>query len=68
MTTNTKNANRRWTSEAHSRIDELTAEAERCLAELRALPRTRKHAARRVFTQARYADLGEEMRQTLGMR
>jgi len=62
MTTSTKTAGT-W-----KKIDELTAEAERCLAELRTLPRTRKYAARRAQTQRLYVRIGEEMRQALGMR
>lgn len=43
------------------RIDELAAAAERCLAELRALGRRNK--ARQAVVQARYADLGAQIRQ-----
>jgi len=59
MSTTKNNAQARTT-----RIDELTAAAERCLAELRALGRRNK--ARRAVVQARYADLGEQIRQAFG--
>ncbi len=42
-------------------IDELLTAAERCLAELRALGR--RNQARRAVVQARYADLGAQLRQ-----
>lgn len=49
-------------------LDELTAEADRCLAELRTLPRGRRYAARRAMTQRRYADLGSQIRNTLNIK
>ncbi|MCZ2098819.1 MAG: hypothetical protein LC121_21660 [Anaerolineae bacterium] len=42
-------------------IDGLVAAAEQCLAELRRLGRRNK--ARRAVVQARYADLGRQIRQ-----
>ncbi len=42
-------------------IDGLVAAAEQCLAELRRLGRRNK--ARRAAVQARYADLGQQIRQ-----
>ncbi len=42
-------------------IDELVAAAEQCLAELRRLGR--RNQARRAAVQARYADLGQQIRQ-----
>ena len=44
-------------------INDLTAAVERCLAELRTLPRGRRYAARRAMTQRLYADLGDQIRQ-----
>ncbi len=41
-------------------IDELVASTEQCLAELRTLKRRNK--ARRAVLQARYADLGQQLR------
>jgi hypothetical protein len=42
-------------------IDELVASTEQCLAELRTL--SRRNKARRAVVQARYADLGRQIRQ-----
>ncbi len=57
----------RKTATTWKKIDELAAEAERCLSELRTLPRRKKYAARRAYTQRRYAELGMEIRQLLGI-
>ena len=55
MTTTTKNN--------AQTINSLMDAAERCLAELRTLPRGRRYAARRAMTQRLYADLGDQIRQ-----
>ena len=47
---------------AATQMTRLAAEVERCLAELKTMPRTRKYTARRAMLQTRYADLGREMR------
>lgn len=65
MAATTKNAK---TMDTWKKIDELTTEVERHMAELRTLPRTRRYAARRAQTQRRCVELGEEMRRLLGMR
>lgn len=49
------------------RMDALTAETDGHLAELRAMPRTRRFDARRRYVQGRVADLGLQMR-TLAYR
>jgi hypothetical protein len=46
-------------------IDGLVAEAEQCLAELRTLGR--RNQTRRAVVQARYADLGRQIRQAFAL-
>jgi len=47
--------------------DDLEAAYERCLAELRAMPTTKRYAARRRAVQERAAAIGAEMRKILGL-
>ena len=44
-------------------LNDLTDAVERCLAELRTMPRGKRYAARRALLQRRYADLGEQIRE-----
>lgn len=44
----------------------LARDIEKCLEELRKLPRTRRYAARRAMLQRLYADLGLQMRSEVG--
>ena len=51
--------------ETQAKVDALTAQAERFLAELRRMPRTKKMAARRRAVQEQVAAIGDEMRRLL---
>lgn len=53
---------------ARTTLAALAREADGLLRELRLMPRTRRFRDRRAWVQRRIAEIGAEMRQTLGIR
>jgi hypothetical protein len=50
-----------------TKVDALSQRIEQCLAELRAMPQTKRFGARRRFVQMRYCELGRDLRQAMGL-